>query len=102
MKCSREYRLFQALAIDEYDADELETDFFLRDPDLKIVSIRYVGEKKFTHIFVTKGNVAAPRLPIRLRDGELSSHSMMSNPDLYVYAEDGKIRGVSSRLHSDR
>ena len=89
-------------AIEKDDVESLETSFFLANPDLKIVEVRNTWKKLETHILVTKGNVSAPRLSIRNRDGEVSNQQRtMSNPDLFVYVRDGKIFGVRSKLHHD-
>jgi hypothetical protein len=88
----------------EDEAERLQTDFFLHDPELEIIKLRPrdAKQKDAPLVLVTKGNVAAPRLAIRLKDGELSSQQRtMSNPDVYVEVRDGKIYGVRSTLPRD-
>ncbi len=86
--------------VTETEAECLETDYFLRDI-LKISEIRRTKDAA-GYLFVTQGNVAAPRLAVRRNDGEISSEQRtMSNPDLYVEVRDGKIYGVRSSLHHD-
>jgi hypothetical protein len=92
--------------VTEDEAQQMQTDFFLHDPDLQILTIRRGPQAKHGveyYVLVTHGNVSAPRLSIRLPNGESSSQQRtMTNPDLFVEVRDGKIYGVFSRLHHDR
>jgi len=85
----------------EDDAEQFQTDTFLRDPNLHIVTIRRgpVTRGIPSYVFVTQGNVAAPRLSIRKKDGRLSSEQRtMTNADLHVGVHGGKVWGVRSKL----
>ena len=87
--------------ITEDEAERLQTDYFLHAPDLQMVAIRR-GTAAGQYVFVTKGNVTAPRLAIRLNDNEISHRQrMMSNPDLHVEVSNGKIYGIRSTLQRD-
>jgi hypothetical protein len=82
------------------EAERTETDFFLQDPDLKVTDIRRTAENGY--VFVTEGNVAAPRLQVKGADGKMRTEQRtMSNPDLYVEVRDGRIHGVRAELHHD-
>ncbi len=79
------------------EADRLQTDFFLRQ-DIHIVG---AGRDKATGALVlyTKGNVSAPTLEVKTPSGVETAQRTMSNPDLLVEVRDGRIYGVSARLH---
>jgi hypothetical protein len=81
-------------------AERIETDVFLHDPDLKVIDIRRTAENGY--VFVTQGNVAAPRLEVQGADGKVRSEQRtMSNPDLHVEVLGGRIHGVRAELHHD-
>jgi hypothetical protein len=82
------------------EAEHIETDIFLQDPGLKVIDIRRTAENGY--VFVTQGNVAAPRLEVKEAGGKVRSEQRtMSNPDLYVEVRDGRIHGVRAELHHD-
>jgi hypothetical protein len=86
--------------VSEEEANRLQTDFFLRQP-LEVLSVSSHQHGSDHFVLVTKGNVAAPTLPIQTRTGVETSQRTMSNPDLLVQVRDGKIYGLAARLHED-
>ena len=84
-------------AVSESEADHIQTDFFLRDPDLRIVAIRPTPVPN-QYRFVTKSSVKSPRLEVRHGNDTSSEQRMMNKPDLYVEVRDGKIFGVRATV----
>jgi hypothetical protein len=94
------------------EAEALQAQVFLRD-DLHVEEVlRYSdlaahqGEQgaATSYVLVTKGNVSAPRLSIWKDDKETeaeSSQRTMSNPDIHVRVENGRIVPRRPELHTD-
>ena len=93
-------------------AEALQAVYFLRD-DLRIASVwRYSdlaahrqgpGAAK-SYILVTEGNVAAPRLQIWKGDQQQEAESVqrtMSNPDIHLRVEGGKLVPLRPELHTE-
>jgi hypothetical protein len=91
-----------AEAISAEQAEAIETNYFLRDPGLRIISVRYKSEAKGVNHFVfrTAGNVAGPRFMVRTAAGIVTPQRTMSNPDLHVRVH-GKIVGERATLQRD-
>jgi hypothetical protein len=87
-------------AVTESEAEAIQTDCFLRDSNLQVVEIRKTQVPN-RYCFVTKGNVAAPRLEVRRNNDTSSEQRTMTNPDLFLEVRDGKICGVRATLHRD-
>lgn len=103
--------VFDTRPVSEQEADARTADFYLRQPDLKIVGIRRgdpkVREKKGMagnrYTLVTRVQGSTPPLSVRNDKGVVESPSrlFMINPDLVVEVKDGKIHGIRPELHVD-
>src|SRR5262249_51984305 len=84
--------------VTEDEASRLQVDFFLREP-IQVLAVQPADKSHPTIFrFVTRGNVAAPTIPILTARGVDRSQRTMTNPDLIVEVRDGKIYGLSAHL----
>ncbi len=82
----------------EDELERMQVDFYLRDPNTRILSIRREPPLDDTphYRFTTEGNVAPPRLPIQKRNEVERWGRAMFNVTAIVEVRDGKLFGIKS------
>jgi hypothetical protein len=104
--------VFDERPVSEAEADARQADFYLRRPDLRVVTIRRgePGKKRKKgdpprdiYTLVTKVQGSTPPLTVRNNKGVVESPSRLFiiNPDIVVEVKDGKIHGVRPEVHQD-
>jgi hypothetical protein len=104
--------VFDGKPISEQEADARQADYYLRRPELRVITIRSgePGKKRKkgdpprdVYTLVTKVQGSTPPLTVRNAKGVVESPSRLFiiDPDIVVEVKDGKIHGVRSELRSD-
>jgi hypothetical protein len=104
--------VFDDTPVSEEEAERRQAEYFLRSPDLKIVAIWRgepdgKGKQRLVprlYTLVTQGNVASPRLQVKMNNKVSPTSRTMNNPDLVVRVVENQgqqvLQAVRAELHT--